>query len=123
MPHSRNRLVARHVGMTVQGEARAGRHDRGRLMLQVKGVSCALEDKAFGDEAARIAISADGMERRTDGAQFAQNLRRADVAEVPDFIGFGQKRRQRGRQVVMGVGNDGDAHPPILEAARITRKP
>ena len=110
-------FIARHVGVSVQGERGAGRHVGGRFMQEVKGAPGTLQQKAVRGESARVAIAADGLKRGTDGTQFAQDFRSANVAEVPDFVGFGQQRRQGRREAVVGVGKDGDAHPGILRAA------
>ena len=92
MTHAADRFVAGHMGMPVQSERCAGRRDRNRSVREVKGESPALEKEAFRSEAARIAIAADRVERRTQPLQLAEDLRVADVAEVPDFISLRQDR-------------------------------
>ena len=120
---ARDGFVPRHVGVSVQREPRPGRDDLCRRVQKVKTMSRPLEQKTFRRETVRVAIPADGMDRRTDGLQLAENSSAADVAEVPYFIRSCEQRGQAVRQAVVGVGDDGNAHGAIVEAPRITRKP
>lgn len=53
-----------------------------------------------------VAISANDGDGRPDRLDRAQDTRRAEVAEVPDFISARRQRFQRCRQMVVRIGDD-----------------
>jgi hypothetical protein len=63
------------------------------------------------------------MHRGSEPAHLSEDILPANVAEMPDLVRPGEIGPHGGRKVVVGVGNDGDAHWPILEPKRSARKP
>jgi hypothetical protein len=63
------------------------------------------------------------MHRGSEPAHLSEDILATNVAEVPDLVRPGEIGPHGGRKVVVGVGNDGDAHLPILELKRSARKP
>src|SRR5437016_14198238 len=57
-----------------------------------------------------VAISAYDCYRRTDGLQRLQNTRRANIAEMPDFIRAAGKRLNIRRQMIMRVRQNKNAN-------------
>ena len=123
MPHLADRFVTGHVRMTVQGKLRAGRHYRDRLVGEKKGVASAGESQTLRTKPAGIAIAPHGMHRGSEPAHLSEDILPANVAEMPDLVRPGELGPHGGRKVVVGVGNDGDAHLLILDPKRSARKP
>ena len=68
-----------------------------------------------------VAVAANDLHGRADGAQALEERRFADVAEMPDFIGGGDLCADFLRQVVVRVGEDGDAHG--LVSSEVAQRP
>ena len=64
----------------------------------------------------RVAITAHDTNLWAEDFQRFENRWLADVAEVPNLIGFGNRGGYGGGQAVVGIRNDGDAPGfPILK--------
>ena len=123
MPHLADRFVAGHMGMPVQSKLGAGWHHRDRFVGEEKSVASAGQSQALRTQPARIAIAAHGMHRRSEPAQLLEDVRAANVTEVPNLVRSGEMGPHGGGKMVVGVGNDRDAHLFILGPKRSARKP
>ncbi len=121
--HRTDLFVAGHVGMAMKSKMGLGRHVGHWFMAEIKRMARAFEQQAFRSDTPRVAVAADSVDRRSEGAQGFEDVSTANVAEVPDFVRPGQDRKQGVWKAIVGVGNDGNAHAQILEAARSARKP
>ena len=123
VPHLADRFVTGHVRMTVQGKLRAGRHHRDRFVSEKKGVASAGESQALRTKPARIAIAPHGMHWGSEPAHLSEDVLAANVAEMPDLVRPGEIGPHGGRKMIVGVGNDGDAHLLTIEPKRSAGKP
>lgn len=121
--HHPGLLVAGHVGVAMENKAGFGRRRGHRFVAKEKGVTLALEQEGIRGEPPWVTVAADGMHGRSDDAQGLKNAGGADITKVPDFVRSGQSRNECLRQVVVCVGNDGNAHTAIVKPARSARKP
>ena len=122
IPHLAGLFVAGHMSMTVQSKLGAGRHHRNRFVGKEKGVTAAGQSQTFRTQPARIAIAAHVLHRRSEPTQLLEEVLAANVTEMPDLVRAGEDGPHGGRQVVVGVGNDRDAHLFILGPKRSARK-
>jgi hypothetical protein len=123
VPHLADRFVTGHVGVAVQGKLHAGRHRRDRFVGQKKRVVAAGQSQALRTKPSRITIPPHRMDRGSQPAQLLQDVLAANVAEMPNLVRPGEVGPHGGRKMIVGVGNDGDAHLLTIEPKRSAGKP
>jgi len=103
-------LVAWHVGVAVEDDVAIPRRTCGRDVLQVKTDALALEAQDFRPVRHIVIVPQYYLDRRADGGEFAEQLGRADIAEMPDLICAGDPLQENVRKAVVRVGDYGNTH-------------
>ena len=78
-------------------------------MDEAKPDSVSLQVNEQGPIEIAVAISPDDRHGRPKILDSLKNVRRADVAEMPDLIRLNRERFQINRQFIVGVGQDENA--------------
>ncbi len=85
------------------------RGSAGRDVFEVKKPSRPLQTERQRPAVVVVVITPDHQKRPARLLQLGQNRRLANIAQVPNLIGFRQTLDQRRRQAVMGIGDHGHA--------------
>ena len=79
-------------------------------MGEKKRAARALQPQLPRPATVRLVVAEHDVQRFAQLLELSQGRRFADVAQVPDFVGVLEPRRQLRRITVVGVRDDGDAH-------------
>jgi hypothetical protein len=101
-------FVSRNMGVTVQEDV-AHRRLLGWDMLEVKARSFELEIERQWPSHLTVTVSAHDT-NFADALKLQKNYRGAHISEMPNFIRITDPIANTGRQAVMSVGENGDAH-------------
>jgi hypothetical protein len=97
------------MSMTVQKHVNLRRWARWRDVLKSNSQSTALDVQHQRPLIVVITVSAHNQNLRTNRAQFVEDVFRAHIAEMPDFIRLARKLRHIFGQTVMRVGENENA--------------
>lgn len=99
-------LIARHVGVAVQQHVHIFRRLDRRDMHKAKLHAPAFEIEHERPCGMAVAIPAHNRHGRTELTQLFENRRRADIAQVPDFIRVRGQLRRVWREVIVRIGEN-----------------
>src|SRR3569833_891385 len=107
--NSVDRLIARHVRVSVQDHIRLPRWTRGRNVNEMKTNSVAFEVEGQWPTPTVVVAEYD-VQRRPELLELHQCRRIANIAEVPNFIRVFQSFGQARWKAIGCVRDDGDPH-------------
>ena len=79
-------------------------------MLEMDTEACDLEIKHQRPGEMAVAIPSHHTHGRPELPDFRQDVRLADIAEMPDFIRLGDRLAHMRRKPIVRVGNNSNAH-------------